>query len=267
MLSDSLSDRFVSLNIDEATNASGNKVLNVLAQYYCENRQKVTIDLIGSKQENIATAENLTKVVNEVLLERGVPLNNVISVLMDNCAVMRGKKGGVEAKLRELNPNLMDVSGDTVHIVNNAAKKLFTILENKFVSFQAFCSDIFYDIEDSPKLKSLFMDLQAIVLKKRKSIHRPMPTRFLQMRDVAERISELWGCLLIFYSCFVTKVEKPESKRNRKAIMEELKLSIDEVEEVERIACIVMRHSSSDAGKVRNERIVQTNHITRQKQP
>lgn len=255
-LSNSLSDRFVSLNVDEATNASGNKVLNVLVQYFCEDQQKVMIDLIGSKQENIATAENLTKMINEVLLERGVCLDRVISVLMDNCAVMRGKRGGVETKLRELNPNIMDVSGDTVHTVNNAAKKLFSVLENKFVSFQALCSDLFYDIEDSPKLRSLFLDLQAIILKKKKSIHRPMPTRFLQMRDVAVRLSELWDCLLIFYSCFVTRGEKADSDRMRKAKMEEMKLSKDEIEEVERIVSVVSKHSSSDPGKARKDRII-----------
>ena len=49
----------------------------------------------------------------------------MISVLMDNFSVMRGVISGLEAKIRRLNEHLLDVSGNSVHMVNNASKEIF----------------------------------------------------------------------------------------------------------------------------------------------
>ena len=35
---------------------------------------------------------------------------------------MRGKKAGVETLVRKENPALLDISGDTAHMVSNASK-------------------------------------------------------------------------------------------------------------------------------------------------
>ena len=49
---------------------------------------------------------------------------------MDNCNTMRGAKAGVEALLRAENKHLLDVAGDTVHTVNNAAKLISSGFDN-----------------------------------------------------------------------------------------------------------------------------------------
>ncbi|XP_042625536.1 erythroid membrane-associated protein-like [Cyprinus carpio] len=54
----------------------------------------------------------------------GLEWRQVTSILLDNYAVMRGKKSGLETQARKENPYLLAVSGDTVHIVSNAAKAL-----------------------------------------------------------------------------------------------------------------------------------------------
>lgn len=48
----------------------------------------------------------------------------VTSILLNNCAVMRGKKTGLETQARKENPDLLDISGDTVHMMTNATEAL-----------------------------------------------------------------------------------------------------------------------------------------------
>ena len=55
-LSDKLKSSFFSLNVDEATNNAGNKVLNVLVQYFDEDQQSTVVELLGSREVNQATS-------------------------------------------------------------------------------------------------------------------------------------------------------------------------------------------------------------------
>ena len=80
---------------------------------------------------------------------------------MDNCNTMRGKKNGLEKKMRDQNDNLLDVSGDTVHMISNAAKVFCEPLK-EFVNVQSLASTLYYDIEDSPKQKYLFKGCQEM---------------------------------------------------------------------------------------------------------
>ena len=52
--------------------------------------------------------------------------------------------------------------GDTIHMVNNAFKKFFSKIDS-FFDVQTLTSDVFYDIEYSPKVRSLFGHVQAIL--------------------------------------------------------------------------------------------------------
>jgi hypothetical protein len=73
---------------------------------------------------------------------------------------MRGVRGGVETLVREKNPNLFNVSGDTVHMVNNVAKTLMNCVDQ---TVTAFASDLFYDIEESPKVQEIFAKIQSLI--------------------------------------------------------------------------------------------------------
>ena len=52
---------------------------------------------------------------------------------------MRGKKTGLESQARKENPYLLDISGDTVHMVSNAAKALMSPFSSEV---EDFCSDV-----------------------------------------------------------------------------------------------------------------------------
>lgn len=69
-ISEKLKTSFFSLNIDEATTAGGNKVMNVLVQFYDEEEKRCVVDLLGSKQVNLANSENLLSAVNGIYINR-----------------------------------------------------------------------------------------------------------------------------------------------------------------------------------------------------
>ncbi len=73
---------------------------------------------------NIADALTITHILTDILQSYSLTWNQVVGILLDNCSVMRGEKSVVETLVRRENPSLLDISGDTVHMVSNAAKAL-----------------------------------------------------------------------------------------------------------------------------------------------
>ena len=52
----------------------------------------------------------------------GIPWENWISDLSDNTNYMRGKKSGLETKLREKAPKMLDIGDDTCLVIHSAMK-------------------------------------------------------------------------------------------------------------------------------------------------
>lgn len=113
-LSDKLEKTMFSLNIDESTNNNVDRILNVLVRFFDEESGTKTTQHLASKMVNVAPI--LMEELGGILASYKLEWKQVISIIMDNCAVMRGKKGGVEAYARKENPCLLDISGDTVHM-------------------------------------------------------------------------------------------------------------------------------------------------------
>lgn len=107
--------------------------------------------------------------------------------------------------LRENNPNLLDVAGDTVHTVANAAKELFKPFQGYL---EDIASDLYYDAHKSPKVKDLLGEVQLLLGSVQPlQVLRYCPSRFLQMLDVAEQLHKLMDPLRVYYFAFLTKEE------------------------------------------------------------
>lgn len=185
-----------SLNVDEATNNNMDKVLNVLVRFFDDEENGIKTQHLASRKMNIANAAALAQELKDVLQSYGLGLQQVTSILLDNCAVMRGKKAGLETQLRRENPHLLDISGDTVHMVSNAAKAMMSSFN---AEVEDFCSDVYYDIEKSPKQKEIFGEFQRLLHLKPRSLIRPISNRFVQMLEVCDRVSELLDVLIVHY--------------------------------------------------------------------
>ncbi|XP_062268267.1 uncharacterized protein LOC133974640 [Platichthys flesus] len=200
-LSMTLQTKMFSLNADEATNVNMDKILNVLVRFFDEDLGKVVTQHFGSRKVNIADASTLKNAIEEILNSYNLNWDQVMSVLLDNCSVMRGKRSGVETQIRKENDALLDISGDTVHMVSNSAKALLNPLKS---CVEEFCTDVYYDIEKFPKQKELFGEFQSLLHMKNKSLIRPISSRFLQMLEVCNRIRELVDPLIAHYFSFLS---------------------------------------------------------------
>lgn len=200
-LSEKLQNKMFSLNADEATDVNNDRILNVLIRFFDEEMEKVVTQHLGSKMLNIADASAITNSMEDILQSYSLNWDQVVSVLLDNCSVMRGKRSGVETQIRKQNPFLLDISGDTVHMVSNAAKALLSPFK-EFV--EDFCSDVYYDIEKFPKQKEIFAEFQSLLHMDRKTLIRPITSRFLQMLDVCNRVRELLDPMIVHYFGFLS---------------------------------------------------------------
>lgn len=114
-----------SLNTDEAT-SNNNKhvhVLAVLVSYFFESEGRIVLEHLTSIELVTVDTLSLLDALDEVFNSNGIPWVNVVSILMDSCAVMRGSKNGLEKKIRDSRaPGLLDIDGDICHHLHNARK-------------------------------------------------------------------------------------------------------------------------------------------------
>lgn len=123
------------------------KVLTMLVFYYHADLRKVIVEHLGSLEIVKVNAASLEKVLCEFFEKNNIPWNNLVSMLMDSCAVMRGSKTGLETRMHQYCPNLLDVDGDSCHHIHNAAKKF----SEPFDSYlEKLFSDLQVDYQWSP---------------------------------------------------------------------------------------------------------------------
>ncbi|XP_034144344.1 uncharacterized protein LOC109616948 isoform X1 [Esox lucius] len=116
-----------SLYLDESTSNNNKKVLSMLVCYYHADLRKMIVEHFGSLEIVKVNAASLEKMLCEFFEKNNIPWNNLVSMLMDSCAVMRGSKTVLETRMHQYCPNLLDVDGDSCHHIHNAAKK-FSVL-------------------------------------------------------------------------------------------------------------------------------------------
>ncbi|GBL66512.1 hypothetical protein AVEN_259786-1 [Araneus ventricosus] len=87
-----------SLNIDEAASNNFKRVLSVLVSYFSPIQNKVIIEHLVSVIR--VTSESLFKEIVKVFQDHNIPWDDLMSILMDLCNVMRGSKSGLEARIR-----------------------------------------------------------------------------------------------------------------------------------------------------------------------
>ena len=70
-----------------------------------------------------------------MFIDDEIPLTNLVSDLSDSTNYMRGKSGGLEKKLRDLAPQMLDIDGDLCHHVHNAVRKFCSYFDNLLTNF------------------------------------------------------------------------------------------------------------------------------------
>ena len=189
-----------SLNMDESTSTGNKRVVTVLVSYYNPAVQRVVIEHLESFTVVKVDALSLFNCVVELFTKNNIPWENLVSILMDSCAVMRGKKSGLETRIREKVPHLIDVDGDVCHHMHNSCSTFCK-------PFDGFASKLFTDIHNDLKwsedLKEYFRDVCEIL-----DIKFTMPSRFVSHRwlsvyDISISTLRVWDSLQVFYFGFL----------------------------------------------------------------
>lgn len=116
------------------------KVLSILVSYYHDDLKKVLVEHLGTLEVLKTTAASLERELCHFFDQNNIPWQNLVSILMDSCAVMRGSKTGLETRLHQHCPGLLDIDGDSCHHVHNCAKKFAE-------PFQHYLEELFRDLQ------------------------------------------------------------------------------------------------------------------------
>lgn len=88
------------------------KILFMLVCYYHADLRKVIVEHLGSLEILNVNAASLEKVLCKLFLKNNIPWQNLVSMLT-----------GLETRIHQYCPNLLDIDGDSCHHIHNAAKK------------------------------------------------------------------------------------------------------------------------------------------------
>lgn len=250
-LIDDLKSTPFSLNIDEATSSNNKKVLSILVSFV--KNSEVRLHHLASVELMRTNSESVYNAICAIFERNNLPWTNLVSVLFDSCAVMRGTISGVETRIRkEKAPHLLDIDGDSCHHMNNIVKRVCApfggYLEGLF-------TDLYIDFKWCTDQKSVLKDLCEILKIPYTVPQMCSSTRWLSAYDRAMETKRMLESLKIFYFSFLSKKDKDLYFSVIKGVMvnKGLVLSVQK-KALDLIECLSSKKSTKD-GKERKERI------------
>lgn len=251
-LADDLKVSPFSLNIDEATCANTKKVLSVLVSYLKNGR--IVTHHLASVEISKADSATIYTAICDIFTENELPWENLVSVLSDSCAVMRGHISGVETKIREEKAtHLLDIDGDTCHHMQIIAKKFCAPFRGKL-------EKLFYNLHTDFKwcseYKIYFSEICTIL-----KIPYMMPqmcsgTRWLSSYDRAIETTELMDAFLLFYFSFLSERDRDVYRPNMKSVLQQHEVEVESRKRLYNIMKALSEKKSTKEGKQRKESIL-----------
>ncbi|GBN13793.1 hypothetical protein AVEN_133559-1 [Araneus ventricosus] len=243
-----------SLNIDEATSNNFKRVLSVLVSYFSPIQNKVIIEHLASVSVIRVTSESLFKEIVKVFEDHNIPWDNLMSILMDSCNVMRGSKSGLEARIREKTTHLLDIDGDSCHHIHNSAKKLCKPFKGHV---EKYFTDVFNDFKWSPDQKECCSEICLILGIKFTAIENMVPFRWLSCYDVSLSHLRILDALSILYFAFIPHSDKSIYFSILAGIYLEKNVSSEGKARIKEIHQYLSEKKMTPEGISRKERIVQ----------
>ncbi|GBO44976.1 hypothetical protein AVEN_173335-1 [Araneus ventricosus] len=246
-----LGNSFFSFNIDESTSSNHNRIVTLLVNYVTSDLKIVTKHL-SSFSLHVVNSDSLFKAIENVVDKNGLKWDKLMSVLLDSCNVMRGRKSGLEKKLRDKCPQLLDIDGDTCHHAHNAAKafcKPFHMYVEKLAT------DIHNDFKWSPDLRAILSNICDVL-----NIKYTVPECFITFRwlsayDVAQDICRLLDALILVYFPFLRPIEKNTYLHVIVRILRNHNLNASSKDYIRELQSVLSAKILTEAGKERKERI------------
>lgn len=252
-LSTDLRDTFFSLNIDESTSANNCRIVTILVNYGNKDRKIVTKHL-SSFSLNIVNSDSLFKGIDNVITECGIPWENLMSILLDSCNVMRGRKAGLEKKVREKCPQLLDIDGDTCHHAHNAAKEFCKPFG---MYIETLLADLHNEFKWSPDLRAALSEICAVLNIKYTTPACFISFRWLSAYDIVLDFCRLFDAFVLFYYSFLRPSEKNTYLHVVISVHQSYKLTEAAKDHIRGMQSVLSTKNLTDAGKSRKERITE----------
>ena len=251
----SMKSGYFSLNIDESTSNNLNRVLAVLVSFYSPTQKEVVVQHLKSISVVSVSAESLLQELVNIFSENEIPWENLMSVLMDSCAVMRGSKSGLEVRLRsEKAPHLLDIDGDSCHHVHNAAQKFLKPFE---FWVERLHTDVHTDFKWSVDLRDALANICELIGLKFTMPERFVNHRWLSVYDVTLSNNRLMDGLKVFYYAFLCKDDKPLYHAHIIQIYHRRQVSKEAQSEIRSIQRKLSDKIMTEDGKTRKKRIIE----------
>ena len=117
---DAMKSYSFSINIDECISNNHHKVFSVLVSYFDEMLGLSVVQHYKSVSVIEVNALTLFENTCKLFQDDQIPFENLVSDLSDSTTYMRGKKSGLEKRLRDKAPQLLNIDGDCYHHVHNS---------------------------------------------------------------------------------------------------------------------------------------------------
>ena len=135
-----------SINMDKCTSNSNKRVFSILVSYFDKLKGESVVEHYESIECIVVNAKNLFQEIASLFLRDNISWNNLVSDLSDSTNYMCGKKSGLETKLHEKAPHLLDIDGDVCHHIHNTVKKFCSPFNN---SLERLVDDVQTDLKYS----------------------------------------------------------------------------------------------------------------------
>ncbi|XP_076440671.1 uncharacterized protein LOC143280062 isoform X1 [Babylonia areolata] len=247
-----------SLNLDEAMSKTHQKVLTVLVSHFSPTEKLFVTHHLVSVTLVKVSADFIFKELDAVFTDLKLPWENLVSILMDSCAVMRGSKAGLETLIRQKKaPHLLDIDGDSCHLVHNAAKQFCSKFEGHV---ETLLSNLHTDFLWSPEQRELLADVCQVLGIKPTTPQQYIPHRWLTVLDVAADTLRLMDGLTVYYFSFLSSSDQTLYAEIFEDVLGRIRCSVSDtgkktVRQIQSTLAKKFRTFTKD-GKERKEKII-----------
>lgn len=131
-----------------------------------------------------------------MLDEYGLSFSNIISFASDTCNVMKGVRNGVIAKIRQLQPSVIDIHC-ICHLVNLCVKAAVKVLPLKVDDILI---EVYYHFHHSVKSIATLKEYAEFCAVEYRSILKHCETRWLSLTRSIKRTLDMWEPLVSYFT-------------------------------------------------------------------
>ena len=188
--------------MDEAESKNnGQKLFSILVSYFDRAKAETLVYHLATVRVLNTKSATMFNALSEVFIDNSIPWDNLVSILTDNCPSMTGKLTGLEARVREVQPKLLKIGGDSIHRVHNATETLLKPFQNWVVDL---INNLYVDFKHSTQHQDWFKTICYLLGLPATSVGRFVSNRWLSIYDTTATTLMIWDALLVYYYAFLS---------------------------------------------------------------